>query len=115
MNFQKNRISIFNKYPLLQVLRNYTINHIEAVIICVLFAMFVLGYTESLRWPLGVPKATHGFLKGLMILLCLSIPLIHKFLKKVSKPTEIILTSIFVISFLLSAMFTIDTGAAILY
>lgn len=107
-----NELRIFSK---LQKLRNYTIIHIESIIIGVLFAMFVLGYTESLRWPLPIPKATHGLLKGLMVVLFICIPFSHKFLTKVNHQTKNILTSVFVLVNLVSALFTVATDTAILY
>jgi O-antigen ligase len=77
--------------------------------------MFVLGYMESFRWPLGVPKATHGFLKGMLFLLS---AILIAFRKKLSPPIDpwgSIFAVFFVIAYMLSAVYTSALSTAMLY
>ncbi|MBU1326564.1 O-antigen ligase family protein [Patescibacteria group bacterium] len=41
----------------------------QTIVLSILLIMFLLGYLESMRWPISGPKATHGILKGLFLLL----------------------------------------------
>jgi O-antigen ligase len=81
-----------------------------------ILTMFILGYLESLRWPLLVgPKATHGILKGMFLLL---LPyLIFRFAgnRRVLKRPEVIGTAVFVLSFCLSAVFSLEPDTSRLY
>lgn len=87
---------------------------VEAGLIAILFMMFMLGYTESLRWPLPGPKATHGILKGLCLLL---IPTLYIFRKKLDPPrftVQNILMSLFVLAYAISAALSQAVGASLL-
>lgn len=87
---------------------------VETGVILILFAMFVLGYTESLRWPFPGPRATHGILKGLCLLL---IPILFVFRKKL-RPAQFgaqnVLMLLFIFAYALSALFSQAVGASLL-
>jgi O-antigen ligase len=87
---------------------------LETGIILVLFAMFMLGYMESLRWPLPGPKATHGILKGLCLLL---IPTLYFFRHKLNPPRfrlQNFLMIFFVLAYAVSAALSQAVGASML-
>ncbi len=84
--------------------------------------MFIIGFFESFQWPLGIPKATHGILKGFCLLM-IGILFFHQFVKKKifkeskEKNKQVvlkILMLLFLLSYTVSALFSVAPGAAIL-
>ena len=72
--------------------------------------MMTIGYFESLRWPLPGPKATHGILKGLGLLLLIGLVFLRKKLPKIMNPSQILIMLLWFLSYSLSTFFSQDIG-----
>lgn len=89
--------------------------HIPAIIIFILFCMFPLGYFESLRWMFPPPKASHGFLKGMFLVLALLCVVYKKEFPSRIKKTEYVLMVLFVASFIVSYFFSLVPDSSFLF
>lgn len=75
---------------------------------------FLLGYFESLRWPFPGPKATHGIIKALFLVL---IPVLFAVRRKLYPQKHVVqnlLMVIFVFSYVISAAFSKSLEASLL-
>ncbi len=88
----------------------------DEFLIFILIVMFILAYFESLRWPFPGPKATHGILKGLGLLIPLYLVVFYKekifliFRRKIN-----LFVFIFFFSFLISAVFSQVIESSLLF
>lgn len=92
-----------------------TRQYIPTLVIIILFCMFPLGYFESLRWLVPPPKATHGFLKGLFLVLIGLCVLYRRELRNRQTHTERLLVGLFVLSFVVSSLFSMVPGTSLLF
>lgn len=89
--------------------------NIHQIIRSILYAMFVLGYLESFRWPMLGPKGTHGFLKGLCIILLILMSIFRGRFSKLQNPRMNIALLIFLLSFLVSAVMSQAIESSLLF
>lgn len=80
-----------------------------------LLIILMIGYTESLRWLLPGPKATHGIIKGLALLLLASFVFIRQKLQPIKDPRLMGLTMVWFISYAVSAAFSQDVETSLLH
>lgn len=80
-----------------------------------LLIMFILGYCESLRWVFPVPKATHGFLKGISLLVGAELLLNRKKVRVSSNASIYIIILFWLFSYSLSAVFSQSPSTSLLY
>lgn len=76
---------------------------LRKVIFLLLLAMLPLGYFESFRWPFPPPKATHGILKGLFLILSILVVAVPDIAKRKS---EYFYIRLLLFLYLLSALFS---------
>jgi O-antigen ligase len=81
----------------------------------ILLIMLPIGYLESLRWPFPGPKATHGIIKGLAVVIFCALPFIRLKLPKVKYAGQLFLVMIWFLSYTVSTAFTQDLGASMLH
>lgn len=89
--------------------------HYQAIILALLFLMFPLGYLESMRWPFPGPKATHGVLKGLFLILMGVLATQPKVTSAHKSQTQLYLVLLFVLSFVVSAAFSQVPDTSLLF
>lgn len=87
----------------------------QEIVFGILLMMMTIGYFESLRWPLPGPKATHGILKGLGLLLLIGLLFLRKKLPKIMNPSQILIMLLWFLSYSLSAFFSQDIGTSLLH
>lgn len=87
----------------------------QDIVRTILLLMFPLGYLESLRWPVSPPKATHGILKGLFLLLVVTLVLLKPSLFQKQTRNERIIMALFLLSFALSAFFSLVPETSLLF
>ncbi|MDQ3008604.1 MAG: O-antigen ligase family protein, partial [bacterium] len=84
------------------------------LILFLLFCMFPLGYLESLRWPFPGPRATHGLLKGLFLVLSVVMIVFRKQLGKSKNPVQSLLMVFFLLAYTFSAAFSQAPSSSLL-
>lgn len=89
--------------------------HLPAVLTFAVFGMFVLGYFESFRWPFPPPKATHGFLKGLLLFVVAACILYRSRLKSRLSGMERLVLGLFIGSFVVSSVFSLVPETSFLF
>lgn len=89
--------------------------YVPFIILVMIFCMFPLGYFESLRWPIHPPKATHGFLKGMFMLLAGLCFIYRKEYPSRLKRSEGLAVLFFVMSFVVSALFSMVPDTSLLF
>ena len=100
---------------ILQIPQPLLFRYVELAILGCLFLMFPLGYLESFRWPLPPPKATHGILKALVIVLGLLVFYSRSVLKNHQPLGEKIVSTLFLASFVLSSLFSLVPNTSLLF
>lgn len=98
--------SLWSRYPFLTL---------DLVISHTLLLMMGIGYFESLRWLLPGPKATHGIIKGLALLLLVSFVFIRKKLHPIKNPKMVVVTIFWFLSYAISAVFSQDIQTSLLH
>jgi hypothetical protein len=88
---------------------------LEELIFFFLIVIFVLSYLESLRWPLPGPKATHGIVKGLFLVLATLLVVTRKKLKEQKNIRQNLLMTFFVFTYVISAALSFALDAAALH
>lgn len=88
---------------------------LEECIVLFLFVMFPLGYLESLRWPFPGPRATHGILKAMFLLLTVFLLFFYRRLRAQQNILQNLLMVIFVLAYTASASATYALEAAALH
>ena len=77
--------------------------------------IFLLTYFESLRWPFPGLKATHGIAKGLSLILTGMLVLVWRREKVRLKTPRNLLMFVFFVSYLVSAVFSLDLATSLLH
>lgn len=88
---------------------------LDELIAIILLVMMAIGYFESLRWPLPGPKATHGILKGLALLLLVGFLFIRRKLHAVIDPKMVFISLIWFMSYAVSAVLSQDVSTSLLH
>lgn len=88
--------------------------HLNGLFFSLVTIMFVIGYFESLRWPMPGPKATHGILKGLLLLGVVLILFQKKHLKLQQNPIQNLIMLILLLIYTLSSLFSLVPGTSLL-
>ena len=88
---------------------------LEELIYFFLITIFVLSYLESLRWPLPGPKATHGIVKGLFLVLAALLFFVRKKLQEQKNVLQNLLMLLFVLTYVISAALSFALDAAALH
>lgn len=88
---------------------------LESVLVLLLLCMFPLGFLESLRWPLPPPKATHGILKGLSLVVVMILVFFRHRLPRGKKTLETVVVGVFLFSFIISSIFSLSPETSMLF
>lgn len=88
---------------------------LDELLSLILLCMMVIGYFESLRWPLPGPKATHGILKGLALLLLAGFLFFRRKLHSIIDPKMIVISLVWFMSYAVSAVLSQDVGTSLLH
>lgn len=88
---------------------------LDELISIILLIMMLIGYFESLRWPLPGPKATHGILKGLALVLLVSFLFIRRKLQSVIDPKMVFISLLWFMSYAISAVLSQDVSTSLLH
>lgn len=97
------------------VVLSYNRPLLEEIIVLFLFIMFPIAYLESLRWPFPGPRATHGILKGMFLLLAGTLLIFHKRLRPQQHSVQNVLMLLFVLSYTVSAAGSYALESAVLH
>ncbi len=98
----------------LSVFWSYLRTHVTLFVFPALLIMFVLGYFESLRWPLPGPKATHGFLKALFLGLVFILIFFRTEFKQTKHKIQNLLLLFYSFAYVLSSLFSQSPGTSFL-
>src|SRR3989304_9112343 len=105
---------VHQKFPFLLPVLLFVDTYSKQIALVLITIIFLLTYFESLRWPFPGLKATHGIAKGLSLILTGMLVLVWRRGKVRLKTARNFLIFVFFVSYLVSAVFSLDLATSLL-